>query len=55
MMVDVWKRFVTKILINGGLHPNMSMYREIAANMNKLIINWSTFSFCNNPTTMFQL
>jgi hypothetical protein len=26
----------------------MSMYHEIGINMSKLIINWSTFSICNN-------
>ncbi len=49
------KHFVTKFSINGGLHPNISLYHEIQTNMKKLIINWSTFSLCNNPITMLQL
>jgi len=54
-MVDVWKKIVKKISINGGLYLNISLYNEIGANMNKLISNWSTFSLCNNLVTMLQL
>jgi hypothetical protein len=41
-MVDVWQNV---------LHPNISLYHEIGANMNKLIINWNTFTLqqpCHN-------
>jgi len=42
-------------IVNGGLHPNISLYYEIGTNMNKLIINWSRFSLCNISITMLQL
>jgi hypothetical protein len=40
------------ISIDGGLYPNISLYHEIGTNMKKLIINWNTFSLCNNLVTM---
>jgi hypothetical protein len=33
------KYFKLKFSINGGLHPNISLYHEIGTNMNKLIIS----------------
>ncbi len=39
------KIFLTKISINGGLHSNISFYREIGTNMHKSITNWIHFHF----------
>ncbi len=46
------KHFVIKFSINCGLHPNILLYHEIGANMNKLIINWSFIlqQPCHNVT-----
>jgi hypothetical protein len=44
-----------KFTLNGGLHPNISLYHEIGTNMNKLISNWSTFSLCNSIVIVVQL
>jgi hypothetical protein len=46
------ENLLLKFIINGGLHPNISLYNEIGTNMNKLIINCSTFWLCNNFVTM---
>jgi hypothetical protein len=43
------------IQINGCLHPNISLYHEIEANMKKIIINLSTFSLCNSHVIMLRL
>jgi len=45
------KKLKLKISINGHLHPNILLYREIGTHMNKLFNNWSMFSLCNNLVT----
>jgi hypothetical protein len=39
------KHLYLNFLINGNLHPNISLYNEIGENMNKLIINFSEVHF----------
>ncbi len=40
------------LIYHGGLYPNISLYHEIGANMNKLIGNWNTLQ---HHVTMLQL